>query len=61
MVIILFCIQDKGGKMTEWKEIIYGIIFVFAFIFGFIFVREQMCNFYGMDYSFILNQCIIRR
>lgn len=51
----------KEGKMIEWKEIICGIIFVFVFIFGFIFIREQMCNFYGMDYSFILNQCIIRR
>lgn len=47
--------------MIDWKEAICGVILGIIFIFTILFVKGMMCSSYGMDYSIILGQCVVRR
>ena len=46
--------------MINWKEAICGVILVTMFIFTVLFVKGMMCSSYGMDYSIILGQCVVK-
>ena len=39
--------------------IIY-ILMAYAFFWCFMFLRNLMCNSYGMEYSPLVNQCVIK-
>lgn len=53
-----------GCEMIDWKEairdVIFGILFIFTTLFTISFVKGMMCDSYGMDYSIILGQCVVR-
>lgn len=44
---------------TVWLWIIYILMF-FLFLWYFLFLRNLMCNSYGMEYSLLVNQCVIK-